>query len=351
MSLLVSAKLEIDERAWQVDGKFAEQSVIDGINAHLPDAIRVFGARRVVGSFSARFNTTERTYTYYLPYDAFDGKLAVASLFCARRRLDLLGCLADARLPDCRCRGRRTLHEALSRLELLSQLHSPTTSCVRVCVRARARRRRRQLTNAREQIPVSTRDQALTKELIANLSTSETLISKWMPLFTVCLRAFSSSFAALCVALPTARFGVSQQRVPSIPMHYPEDFPKALEQLRTLMHELSRSKRRDDVVAATRVTTPDEDKKLIAALTLAYSGDDEPLLVRRLRLRSLADVARRDAAGQARARDAATVARQVAVPPGAPSALRAGAVRRHQAVCRPRLGHQLCLSSDSSHDR
>jgi tRNA U38,U39,U40 pseudouridine synthase TruA len=54
VSLVISAKLEIDEQQWTVDEKFAHRSVIERLNQHLPDTIRVFHAKRVPGSKRSR---------------------------------------------------------------------------------------------------------------------------------------------------------------------------------------------------------------------------------------------------------------------------------------------------------
>ena len=55
------------------------------INAHLPDAIRVFGSARVTASFDARKSCDRRRYEYILPAHAFDAGACVAKADKAER--------------------------------------------------------------------------------------------------------------------------------------------------------------------------------------------------------------------------------------------------------------------------
>lgn len=77
LALLIGAKLEIDP-AWfpdappnQQTNAHASEVMLHRINAHLPPAIRVVDAARVATGFNARYLTTQREYSYFLPADAF----------------------------------------------------------------------------------------------------------------------------------------------------------------------------------------------------------------------------------------------------------------------------------------
>jgi tRNA pseudouridine(38-40) synthase len=223
VSLLISAKLELHEREWQVgDAMAASPAVIARINRHLPPTVRVFAAQRVGDAFGARRNTTHREYIYFLPEQAFGGKLVEAGV-------------------------------------------DRINNVIRTFVGTHYWRSYTRLRHIDDR-PVDTR---YVYDLAGVLARAAPSLGKWLPLF---LPNFQRSNAQVSPALPPPPEQTGEVNA-----------QEALFGVRTLMDTIrlrNLDRRRDDAALATPDAPALSDSELLSALSATYA-QDEALLVKR----------------------------------------------------------------------